>query len=92
MDSQTKLHLEEERERGHRWQVAYDEMVKPFIDKKIDELFEVFQEIPTSNVDGLVALKLQCNALESLRDEFQSHINTGILAQKKLEEKEHADE
>jgi hypothetical protein len=88
MDDNIKLKLEVERAVGDEYARAYESLVKPFIDRKRAELFEVFTEIPSSDIDGLIAIKLQSNALQSLNDEFRHYIQTGQMARQSLTEKE----
>lgn len=80
--------LEIEAARGEKYGRAWEELVEPFFEAKQLQLYEAFKELPTSNNEGLVILKMQSNALESLKDEFQHHINTGKLAKQTLEEEE----
>lgn len=85
MDDNTKLALEVEASKGEQYQRAYDQLVTPFFEAKQAELFEAFQDAPTTETDILVTLKLQSNALKSLDEEFKHYINTGKLARQQLE-------
>lgn len=78
--------LEFEAAKGEEYQRAWESMVEPFFVQKSKELYEAFCEHPTTDRDGLTILKLQVNALHSLKDEFQSQINSGMLARKQLGE------
>lgn len=82
-DVERKLQVEQAI--GEQYGRAYESMVKPFIDRKKAELFEAFQILPTTEADGLLTIKLQCNALESLDDEFKHYIATGQLAKQSLD-------
>lgn len=84
MDDNIKEKLEVEQAMGAEYGRAYNSLVKPFIDRKKAELFEAFQILPTTEADGLLTIKLQCNALESLDDEFKHYIATGQLAKQSL--------
>ena len=88
MDNSVREKLEVEQAIGEQYQRAYEGLVSPFIERKKAELFEAFQILPTTEPDKLMAIKLQCNALESLDDEFRHYITTGQLAQRSLTEKE----
>ena len=77
--------LELEVATGQKYKQAWEETVEPFVKSKQAELFAAFLETNTSDSKTLLTLKLQCNALESLGDEFKSFINTGELARKQLE-------
>ena len=78
--------LEIEQAKGEMYQRAYDSTVQPFISAKEAELFDAFLNHPTSDTDGLVLIKLQLNVLTSMRDEFQSKINSGKLARQQIED------
>lgn len=80
--------LEIEQAIGEQYGRAYDSMVRPFIEQKQAELFEAFKELPTTQADGLLTIKLQSNALQALDDEFRHYITTGHLAHKSLTDKE----
>jgi len=88
MKDELREKLEVEQAIGEQYQRAYESMVRPFIDMKKAELFEVFQELPTTDAEKLLAIKTQCNALQSLDDEFRHYITTGQLARSQLTEKE----
>lgn len=92
MDKNLKEKLEVEQAIGHEYGRAYESLVKPFIIKKREELFEVFTQIPTTDTEGLTTIKLQSNALQSLDEEFKHYIQTGKLARQSLsEDKEKSD-
>lgn len=78
--------LEVEQAKGEMYQRAFDSTVQPFISAKETELFDAFLNHPTSDTDGLVLIKLQLNVLTSMRDEFQSKINSGKLARQQIED------
>jgi hypothetical protein len=89
MDEQTKTKLQLEAATGEDWERVYKSKLMPFFSNKRAELFQAFQDIPTSEKDQLLTLKLQCNALTSLEEEFLSRIHTGVMARQALsEEKE----
>ena len=78
--------LEREIGEASKWQNSYDSLLSGFFERKQAELYQVFQDLGTSDRDGLLAVKLQSNALKMLEDEFQHHINTGKMASKTLED------
>lgn len=78
--------LEFEAAKGEEYERAWESMVKPFFESKSAELYDVFINHPTTDRDGLTILKLQVNALHSLKDEFQSKIMSGKLARQQLGE------
>lgn len=86
--------LETERSIGADYERSWNGLVKPFFDKKQEELFEVFKELPTTNSEGLMLVKTSLNALQMLEDEFRHYINTGKMASQTLndleKEKDHA--
>jgi len=88
MNDFERLNAETEQAIGEQHQRAWEFSVEPFIIRKQAELYQVFLDHPTTDTDGLVLIKLQINALQSLSDEFQSQINTGNLARKQLEGEE----
>lgn len=88
MNDQERTVLEIESDRGRRAKSAWDTFILPFFNAKTNELFDVFKSLPTSNPESLMAVKMQVNALESLRDELQGHINTGKLATQSLKEED----
>lgn len=73
---------------GHKYYEVWKELVQPFFDAKSAELFDAFVSHPTSDKEGLVLIKLQCNVLNQLQDEFMAHIQTGKLAQTQINEGE----
>ena len=84
MDDNLKINLEVEGAVGEQYQGAWDRMVKPFFEKKQAELYEVFQECPIRDKDGLVEIHAQHKALKSMEDEFLTFINSGKLARQQL--------
>lgn len=91
MDDDTRAVLEVESDKGVRARVAWETYIEPFFNKKTSELFEAFKIMPTTKPDDLMLVKMQLNALESMKDELQEHINTGILATKALNDEEAPD-
>ena len=88
MNDDKRAILEIESAKGQRAEHAYETFFKPFFDKKNKELFDIFKDLPTSEPDKLMAVKMQTNALESLGDEIQTLINTGKLAAKSISEED----
>jgi hypothetical protein len=81
-----KEFLEVEASKGEQAQRVWEYHVKPFFDAKNVELYEFFIESNTSSEKDLLLIKLQVNALQSLKDHFYSYITTGQMASKQLEE------
>lgn len=69
---------------GEAHQVTWDNFVKPFFDRKSEELFEAFKSCDTRDKEGLQLLKMQLNALESLQVHFMHFIETGVMASQTL--------
>jgi hypothetical protein len=86
MDDHIRQKLEVESSIGDRYAHVYESLIKPFLAKKRDELFDAFQDLPTTKPDDLLTVKLQCNALSMLDDEFKHYIQTGQLAKQALNE------
>ena len=57
-----------------------------FFENKDRQFFETFKQIPIGSVDDLVNLHTQVKSLNALRVELQSVLNTGKMAQVKLDE------
>jgi hypothetical protein len=88
MDDQLKLKLQMDSAHGEEYQRAWDSLIEPFFENKKKDLYEAFTDMGSTDADALMLIKMQANALESLKDEFQHHINTGKLARKAIEEEE----
>jgi len=83
---QNKEKLEFEAARGEQYKRIMEVYIEPFIASKQEQLFQSFIDSSTENPELLQLIKLQSNALASLSDEFKSHITTGELASKQLNE------
>lgn len=83
--------LEFEAARGEQYDRAWKSMVEPFFESKSRELYDAFINHPTTDSNGLTILKLQVNALQSLKDEFESKIMSGKLARQQLGEENATD-
>ena len=70
---------------GQRYQAAWDEILRPFFAEKEMQLFAAFRDTPSDRTDLLVSLKMQSNALDSLKSEIQTHIDTGKLARLQID-------
>ena len=84
MQTQTELMMELEIAKGQAHKSAWDQLVQPFFEAKKAELYEAFINLPTSNQEELINIKMQVNVLDSMKDHFQHYINTGNLAQTTL--------
>tara|TARA_R110000803_G_scaffold117357_3_gene185884 strand:+ start:2294 stop:2572 length:279 start_codon:yes stop_codon:yes gene_type:complete len=91
VNKQIELALAAESETGYKYQMCWNEIAEPFFNQKSQELHEAFINCPTTDNSQLVTIKMQHNALLSMKDHFQHYINTGKLAQKTLNE-ENSDE
>ena len=69
---------------GQRYKSMWNDLLEPFFTAKQYELFEMFQNVSSTDTDMLVAVRMQSNALTSLRDEISSFIETGKMAQQQL--------
>lgn len=92
MDDQLRHKLEAESAIAEEYKGAWERMVKPFFDKKKEELYEVFQACPVRDKDALVEIHAQHLALSSLEAEFVEHIQTGEMARQQLAEADKAEE
>lgn len=86
MDEVIRVKLELEATLGENHQRVWDTTVAPFFEAKEKELYQAFINLPISEKDSLVDIKMQQNVLRSLEDHFKHFINTGHLARKTLEE------
>lgn len=78
--------LEQQVIEGEHHRQVWNNTISPIFAEKELELFEAFRAIESSNDTGLKMIKMQLNALEMIRDHFQSKINTGMLASNQLSE------
>ncbi|RLA60758.1 MAG: hypothetical protein DRQ89_12330 [Epsilonproteobacteria bacterium] len=90
MDDNERAVLEIESEKGERAKAAWDTFIEPFFVAKTEQLFGTFIALPTTKPEDLMLVKMQANALESLKDELQGHINTGKLASKAIKDEDDA--
>jgi len=88
MNDDLKEKLEIEAAQGEHYQRTWDGMIAPFFDQKSKELYDAFCQTPTDNKELMFDIKLQHNALNSLRRHFEEYIETGKLASKQLEKGE----
>jgi hypothetical protein len=91
MDDHVKAKMEVDQAKGESYQRAWEFIIEPFFDAKQLELYEAFFNMPTSNKEALVDIKLQVNSLMSLKDEIEHYINTGKLAKTALEGESNGD-
>ena len=78
--------LEIEIAKGDRYKHLYDEILEDFFEKKQAILFNAFTSVPVTKTEELVAIRMQSTALESLRSEFLTVIESGRLAKLQLNE------
>lgn len=80
--------LEVEQAKGETYKRIWDSVVGPFFIRKENELIEAFRGTRSNDTDALVMIRMQFNAIEALKVEFQHFITTGQIAQKQLFEEE----
>lgn len=80
--------LKDEQLRGSRAEHAYEEFIKPFVEQKLQLLFQAFNELPLTAKDDLMEVKRMLYAVNALDDEIKSLITTGKMASKLLSESE----
>jgi hypothetical protein len=88
MEESKKAALEVEKARGEEYGRIYKTYIEPFVQQKEEQLFGAFKEVSAADQDKLLLIRLQVNALESLKDEFQHYVRTGDLASVGLKEME----
>lgn len=81
-----KLKLEQLQ--GSRAEHAYEEFIKPFVDQKLELLFQAFNDLPLTAQEDLMEVKRMLYAVNALDDEIKSIITTGKMASKLLSESE----
>ena len=86
MNEAMKIKLEMEASDGEEWARIYERKLKPFFDRKRQDLFSFFIDESSAKQENLLLLKLQCNSLTSLENEFIDIIETGRLARQQLNE------
>ena len=87
MDDTINERLEIESSVGDQYKNTWDGFVEPYFIEKSKQLFEAFKSCSSSNVDALVAIRMQMNALDGLKEHFISYVNSGELAKIQLEER-----
>lgn len=80
--------LNEEVDLANRAEHAYTLFIKPFIQRKKDQLFEAFEATAISDTESLKEIKLMSVALSALDSEILSVIDTGKMASLSLNENE----
>ena len=88
MEESKKAALEVEKATGEKYKRIYENYILPFVEAKEKEMFEAFKQTSAADKDKLLLIRLQVNALESLKDEFQHYISTGLMANQILKEME----
>ena len=83
---QQRTALEIESAKGDKYQRLYDDVLESFFEEKDKVLFDAFRSVPVTSTDDLVAIRMQSTALESLRSEFLTVIESGRLARMQLNE------
>jgi hypothetical protein len=68
--------------------VAYDTFIKEFIGDRRVILFEAFQDLGTSDTEGLMEVKRMLYTLETLENDIKTIIDTGRMASKTIEDGE----
>lgn len=85
MIDEAQAKLQAEQAKGEEIERVMNSYFRPFLEAKREVLFEAFQNVPVSNLDGLKDVKLQLTALNALEAHFLEFINTGKLAKHQLE-------
>ena len=88
MQDDLRQQLEIEDAKGSQYSSAWESMVEPFFKAKTEELYGRFLDVSVLEPDHLMVIKMQQNALASLKDEFEHYINTGTLARAALKEED----
>lgn len=95
MDDATLDRLTGERTKGKRAELVYKNWVQPFTKSKREVLWEAFQVVSITDVDGILEIKRTLKAIDALDAEFKTFIESGKMASvsiseemKKREEKE----
>lgn len=86
IDDIERSKLEIEAATGEQYQRIMDDIMGDFFTKKQLELFGIFLNMSSKEPDALMLLKMQANAVESLKQEFEHFINTGKMARHTLDE------
>lgn len=79
--------LLQEVDKANRYKNVWDEYLQPFFEQKEKDLFAAFKTISCHEPDTLMLCRMQCDALLSLRNEFETHINNGLIASQELKGK-----
>jgi hypothetical protein len=82
---QRKLDRQYELELGHKATVLMDELT-PYFDAMNAQLIAGIKQCPIADTETLHIIKLQMHALDRLRLNMQSVIDTGKLAKAELEQ------
>jgi hypothetical protein len=81
ISEQEEIQLYSEIEIGDRYRNSW-ELVEKFIIEKEERLYEAFKSAPSSDPALLVDIRMQHNAVDGLRQEFLSYIQTADMAVK----------
>jgi len=88
MDDKQEMQLVLERDLGVNAGHAWEGYFKPFFEEKQEILIEAFRVCGLRDEEGLLKIKMQFSALDSLRDELLGYMETGRLADISLNELE----
>ena len=80
MDDREKTQLSTERDKGARAESAYRDFISPFIEQKEAILIEAFRACEIRDEEGLMKIKMQYAAIDSLETELKRFMETGRLA------------
>lgn len=80
--------LEVEKSKGEHYSRVWEGIVRPFFESKEEALIEAFRNASSEDTNVLLRLRMQFNAIESLKLEFMHYIETGRMAQQQLFEEE----
>lgn len=75
-----KEKLRNESAQGVKSAAIWRDFIEPFYVAKTAVLFNAFRDCPIRDAEGLMNIKLQCTALDSLKSELTTFIETGKMA------------
>ena len=88
LTDEQKEQLFNEQIKGNNAQKAYNDFIKPFVEAKRKQLFEVFASLGLTESENLMEVKRMLYAIDTLDAEIRSMINTGQMASQTLNSNE----
>jgi hypothetical protein len=80
--------LSNEIELGSQAKKFYESFVQPFVEEKRALIFEAFEEVEQTNLEGLAELRRMISIVNIFDYEIRSYIETGRMAQMSINETE----